>query len=76
MKLSNFETMEGRLLPGLANTALRNGCDGLDDLLAAHDLDRGGFLARLAALGYDYDASVRQFRPVDGNTPGETRADP
>jgi len=72
MKLSHFETMDGRLLPGLANTALRNGCDGLDDLLATHDLDRGRFLARLAALGYDYDASVRQFRPVGHEVQGET----
>jgi len=73
MNLTHFETMDGRLLPGMANTALRNDCDGLEDLLATHDLDRGRFLARLAALGYIYDASIRQFRLTRREEQGETR---
>lgn len=70
MNLSRFETMDGRLLPGLANTALRNGCEGLEDLIATHDLDRDRFLARLATLGYEYDPTARQFRPTADERPG------
>jgi hypothetical protein len=64
MKLSSFETMDPLLLPGLINTALRNDCDDLDDLVRTHDLDREALEKRMETLGYRYVAETKQFRPV------------
>ena len=64
MKLSSFEAMDPLLLPGLLNTALRNDCDDLDDLVATHDIDREALEKRMDTLGYRYVAESNQFRPV------------
>lgn len=64
MKLSSFEAMDPLLLPGLINTALRNDCDDLDDLVATHDIDREALEKRMETLGYRYVAETNQFRPV------------
>jgi len=64
MNLSSFETMDAKLLPGLVNTALRNDCDDLNDLVRTHDLDREALEARMEELGYRYIESIRQFRPA------------
>lgn len=64
MKLSSFQTMDPNLLPGLVNTALRNDCDDLDDLVRTHDLDREVLEARMESLGYRYVAETNQFRPI------------
>ena len=68
MKLSSFETMDPLLLPGLINTALRNDCDDLDDLVRTHDLDREALEKRMETLGYRYVAETNQFRPVPRET--------
>jgi hypothetical protein len=64
MKLSSFQTMDPNLLPGLVNTALRNDCDDLDDLVRTHDLDREALEARMETLGYRYMTETNQFRPA------------
>jgi hypothetical protein len=64
MKLSSFETMDPNLLPGLVNTALRNDCDDLDDLVKTHDIDRTTLESRMETLGYRYVAETNQFRSV------------
>lgn len=56
--------MDARLLPGLVNTALRNDCDDLDDLVRTHDIDREALESRMGELGYRYVESIRQFRPA------------
>ncbi|HQW29009.1 MAG: DUF4250 domain-containing protein [Verrucomicrobiales bacterium] len=64
MKLSAFQTMDPLLLPGLVNTALRNDCEDLDDLVRTHDLERESLEKRMEEIGYRYVASTNQFRPV------------
>ena len=63
MNLTRFETLDPNLLPGLANTALRNDCEDLHDLLRTHDLDEEQFLARMREIGYEYCPTSNQFRP-------------
>jgi len=64
MKLSSFQTMDPLLLPGLVNTALRNDCDDLEDLVRTHDIDREALERRMETLGYRYLAESNQFRPI------------
>lgn len=64
MNLSHFETMDPNLLPGLINTALRNDCSDLEDLIKTFDLDREALHRKLKDLGYEYVAEVNQIRPV------------
>lgn len=64
MKLSNFQTMDPQLLPGLINTALRNDCDNLEDLAKTHDLDLVDFEQRLQEIGYAYVPEQNQVRPT------------
>lgn len=64
MNLHRFETIHPDLLPGLLNTALRNDCEDLDDLVHAHDLDREALERHMAELGYRYLEGQRQFRKV------------
>lgn len=64
MNLHRFETIHPDLLPGLLNTALRNDCEDLDDLVHVHDLDRDELERRMAELGYRYLEGPRQFRKV------------
>ncbi len=76
MKLSSFQTVDPLLLPGLVNTALRNDCDDLGDLVKTHDIDQDALEERMASLGYRYVAATNQFRSVprdaakDGAEPG------
>lgn len=63
MNLSSYETMDPKLLLGLVNTALRNDCADLDDLLLTHDLDREVLERRLEEIGYRYAGGLNQFRP-------------
>lgn len=67
MKLSSFQTMDPLLLPGLVNTALRNDCDDLDDLVQTHGIERNDLEERMESLGYLYVAAIKQFRPSPGN---------
>ena len=62
MNLSTYETMDPHLLVGLINTALRNDCDNLDDLVKTHDIDRDALEKRLSSAGYRYQAEQNQFR--------------
>ena len=64
MNLSHYESMDPLLLPGLVNTALRNNCSDLHDLLRTHDLDEEKFLAKMAELGLSYCEASHQFRPT------------
>ena len=64
MNLHRFETIHPDFLPGLLNTALRNDCEDLEDLVHAHDLDREALERRMQELGYRYIAEQRQFRRV------------
>ncbi len=63
MNLSTYEKMDPHLLVGLVNTALRNDCDSLDDLVKTHDLERSALEKRLGTAGYRYVAEQNQFRP-------------
>ena len=63
MKLSSFQTMDVNLLPGLLNTALRNDCEDLDDLVRTHDIDREALETKMAELGFRYVEAIKQFRP-------------
>ncbi len=65
MNLSTYTTMDPHLLVGLINTALRNDCDSLDDLVKTHDLDQDALEKRLGSAGYRYVVDQNQFRPVD-----------
>lgn len=62
MNLSTYRTMDPHLLVGLVNTALRNNCDSLDDLVKTHDLDRDALEKRLGSAGYHYLPEPNQFR--------------
>jgi hypothetical protein len=62
MKLRDYRTIHPDLLPGLLNTALRNDFEDLDDLCAAHDIERAELESHLAGLGYRYREDIRQFR--------------
>jgi len=63
MKLTNYLTMDINLLPGLINTALRNDCESLADLVARHDMDEDLLRRRLASAGFVYQEELNQFRP-------------
>lgn len=65
MNLSHYERLDPNLLPGLANTALRNDCADLHDLLRTHDLEEEPFLRRMEEIGYVYCPESRQFRPPE-----------
>ncbi len=65
MRLTRFDTMDPYLVLGLANTALRNDADDLDDLAATHDFDPSALEAKLLKIGYRYDPTLRQFRAAD-----------
>ena len=68
MNLKQFEKLDPNLLPGLINTALRNDCESLSDLIKTHDLDEEALLQKLKHLGYHYAAEVNQIRPLqDGS---------
>jgi len=62
MNLSSYETMDPHLLVGLINTALRNDCDSLEDLVKTHDLDQDALEERLRSAGYKYIPDLNQFR--------------
>ncbi|MDA7921927.1 DUF4250 domain-containing protein [Verrucomicrobiales bacterium] len=62
MNLTTYETMDPHLLVGLINTALRNDCDSLDDLVKTHDLDQDALEKRLSSAGYHYLPELNQFR--------------
>lgn len=64
MNLSHFETLDPQLLPGLLNTALRNDCEDLHDLLRTYDLDEEKLTRRMEELGYRYCRDTHQFRPI------------
>lgn len=63
MNLKHFEKLDPNLLPGLLNTALRNDCDSLEDLIRSHDINRDALEQKLKHLGYHYVAEVNQVRP-------------
>ena len=63
MNLKRYRTMDPQLLFGLVNTALRNECRDLEDLVKRHDLDETVLRERLAAIGMVYLPEVNQFRP-------------
>lgn len=63
MNLSNYEKMDPNLLVGLVNTALRNDCADLEDLVRTHDLNKEKLETRLESIGYRYAEGLKQFRP-------------
>lgn len=69
MNLHRFETIDPQLLPGLINTALRNDCEDLDDLLRTHDIDEESLVQRMSELGYRYHAATHQFQSVSAMDP-------
>ena len=50
------------MLYSMVNMKLRDQYPSLDELCAAEDIDRAELEKRLSEAGYDYDASVNQFR--------------
>ena len=44
------------------NTKLRDECPSLDELCASLGQDRAALADKLAAIGYEYDPAVNQFR--------------
>lgn len=64
MKLSQFQTLDPNLLPGLINTALRNDFESLDDLVKTHDIEKEKLVTRLLEIGYEYQPEINQVRPT------------
>lgn len=64
MNLRNLDQLDPNLLPGLLNTALRNDCESLVDLLRTHDLDEEKLSEKMKNLGFHYEPEVNQFRPL------------
>ncbi|MEM1443970.1 MAG: DUF4250 domain-containing protein [Verrucomicrobiota bacterium] len=64
MNLRNLDQLDPNLLPGLLNTALRNDCGSLEDLLRTHDLDEEKLSEKMKNLGFRYEPEVNQFRPL------------
>ena len=62
MDLSRFLQMDPHLLVGLVNTALRNHCDSLEDLVKTHGLEEDSLVERLASADYIYQPVQNQFR--------------
>ena len=50
------------MLYSMVNMKLRDQYPSLDELCAAEDIDRAELEKRLSEAGFDYDASVYQFR--------------
>ena len=50
------------MLYSMLNMKLRDQYSSLDELCAAEDIDRAELEKRLSEAGFDYDASVNQFR--------------
>jgi Domain of unknown function (DUF4250) len=63
MNFKSYRTMDVQLLLGLVNTALRNDCENLDDLIKRHDLDENILRDRLATIQMIYFPDLNQFRP-------------
>lgn len=68
MNLSHFEDLDPQLLPGLLNTALRNQCEDLNDLLRTFDIDGERLEKRMEDLGYRYCEESRQFRGISSGS--------
>jgi len=65
MNLKNYGSMDVQLLLGLVNTALRNDCNDLEDLVKRYDLEEKVLRDRLESeIGMIYFADVNQFRPT------------
>lgn len=62
MSLKNYATMDVQLLLGLVNTALRNDCEDLDDLVKKHGIDKAVLEERLKGIDMVYLAEINQFR--------------
>ena len=62
MNLSGYQKMDPNLLVGLLNTALRNDCSSLSDLIATHDLDDEILSQKMGDAGYHYVGEINQFR--------------
>lgn len=58
-----LERMEPHMVLSIINEKLRLECDSLDSLLSLYDLDAGRLAARMAQIGYHYDADSNQFKP-------------
>ncbi len=63
MSFKSYRTMDVQMLLGLVNTALRNDCENLDDLVKRHDLDEAILRERLATISMSYHSDLNQFRP-------------
>ena len=50
------------ILLSFVNTKLRDEYPGLDELCASLGEDRAALADKLAAIGYEYDPAVNQFR--------------
>jgi len=54
--------MDVQLLLGLVNTALRNDCEDLNDLVKRHNLEEDVLVDRLKGIGQIYVEDLNQFR--------------
>lgn len=59
--LERFETMDPYILLSAVNLKLRNDCSSLDDLCKTHEISEEKLCARLASVGYKYNADQNQF---------------
>ena len=62
MDFENYLHMDPHLLAGLLNTAIRNKHGSLEELCAAHGLERDSVVARMSEAGYDFQPTQEQFR--------------
>ncbi|MCQ2205054.1 MAG: DUF4250 domain-containing protein [Bacteroidales bacterium] len=50
------------MLLSYVNTQLRDNFDSLDDMCASLDIDKDALVAKLAEAGFEYVASIKQFK--------------
>ena len=62
MNFSTWQKMDPHLLVGLVNTELRNHSESLDDFSKTHNIDLDQLNEKLAAAGYEFVESQRQYR--------------
>lgn len=65
MSLENYRHSDFFITLSRTNTALRDECPTLEDLVRREDLDRDDFEAFFREHGYAYDPATNSFRPED-----------
>ncbi|ATG74118.1 hypothetical protein AN401_09870 [Zobellella denitrificans] len=62
MNKVQLEHMDDHMLLSIINEKLRLECESLEALLVLYELDSGHVNARMARIGYHYDAGSNQFK--------------